>query len=134
MPTGKPSPTTLAKPKTCRVCGKEKPRDQFPTTGMNARRCYDCAALVKANEEKPLPIKRSVLAKAARVIPAERVQMPDLMAARFGRVTVTTRAAAELIPRYQSLLDELGKLFAEQREVNARITNTIRDLGELAVA
>jgi hypothetical protein len=70
MPIGKPSPATLATPKTCRVCGLTKPRDQFPKTGMNAKRCYACAELVGANEEKPLPIKRSIAAKAARAVNA----------------------------------------------------------------
>ena len=74
VPTGIVSAEVLATPKTCRVCHQTKPREEVPKTGANARRCYSCAELEKANDEKPIPIKRSVQAKAAKkakAIPAE---------------------------------------------------------------
>lgn len=44
MPVGTSKPKA---PKTCTACGNEKPRDQFPPTGVNARRCYACADVKK---------------------------------------------------------------------------------------
>lgn len=65
VPTGTLNPDTAAAPKTCKVCHVTKPRDSFPPTGVNAKRCYECGAAEAAVPD--LKIKKLPKPKKAAV-------------------------------------------------------------------
>lgn len=106
--------------RTCRVCGKEKPKDEFPAFGKNSRRCLDCAGAA-LGLGKPLPIKRSVKAKAAkkpRAIPAE--SKPAVVTLASGSGSTVDDALVNLV---KNLVAERNALRAQLDAIEAALVH-----------
>lgn len=118
-PEEEPMPSAKVTAKTCSVCGKAKPKDQFPKTGRKAQRCNDCAAIAQVSPSAGKSQRQRDRVKAKEIPPETLAPQAETSV----RITV--------LEQIRQLRRERDEARTERDAAKAELDALVNDLGEV---